>query len=111
MNPIFLTSWIPKGFAAIAIFPFILLRHKKLKKDKQLILHESIHLKQQVELFLFLFYLWYGLEFIFRWIQYKNFNQAYKNISFEREAYANQHNKNYIKNRKAYAFIKYLKYN
>lgn len=33
---------------------------------------------------------------------------TYRNISFEREAYANQHNWYYIKERKRYAFLRYI---
>jgi len=41
---------VPKGYAAMAIFPFILLHDKKMKENKVLINHERIHLRQQVEL-------------------------------------------------------------
>jgi len=34
---------------------------------------------------------------------------AYRNISFEREAYDNDDNLNYIKERKHYSWLKYIK--
>lgn len=99
---------IPKGFLSITLFPFILVKNKDLKKDKVLINHEKIHLKQQAELLLIFFYLFYCLEWMLKLLKYKNGYLAYKNISFEREAYQNEKNRNYIKNRKKWAFAKYF---
>ena len=93
---------------AITIFPFIFLTHRSDKKDRILINHESIHILQVIELFIFLFYLWYFIEFLWRFYQYKNFNLAYRHISFEKEAYANEHDLLYLKNRKLWSFFKYL---
>lgn len=78
------------------------------KNDKVFLNHERIHLKQQVELLLVFFYLWYGIEFIIRLIQYGNRREAYLNISFERESYSNESNLTYIKKRPIWAFLKYL---
>ncbi len=93
----------------MALWPFVILKHHELKERTVFINHERIHLRQQAELLVVFFYLWYGLEFLFRWIQYKNRRQAYRNISFEREAYAQESNSAYLKNRKAYSFLKYIK--
>ncbi|MDO5656109.1 MAG: hypothetical protein Q4G27_08225 [Flavobacteriaceae bacterium] len=92
----------------MALFPFILLKNKELKLDNALINHERIHLKQQVELLIFPFYLWYIIEYIYRLFQFKNAALAYRNISFEREAYENDQNLDYLKHRKWYAFLDYL---
>ncbi|MDO4763505.1 MAG: hypothetical protein Q4A00_03895 [Flavobacteriaceae bacterium] len=92
----------------IAIFPFILLSKKELKNNKILLNHEKIHFRQQLELGIIFFYLWYAIEFLFYFIKYKNRHIAYFKISFEREAYANEHNPYYLKNRKLWAFRKYL---
>jgi len=99
---------VPKGYTGITIFPFVFLKHKDLKNDLVLINHEKIHLRQQLELLIFLFYFLYLLEFVFRLIQYRNWYTAYKNISFEREAYINQTDTNYLKNRKLWSFINYI---
>jgi hypothetical protein len=106
-----LIKWITFGekIAAIAIFPFILLAHQKYRENKILINHEKIHLRQQIELGILLFYLWYGLEYIFRLIQFKNKNLAYLNISFEREAYENELNMDYLPTRKFFSFLNYLR--
>lgn len=92
----------------MAIFPFILLKDKKLKEDLYLINHEKIHIRQQLELLIFPFFIWYSLEYFIRLIQYKDRIVAYQNISFEKEAYANDKNLNYLNERKLYSFFNYL---
>lgn len=99
---------LAKGFRGISLWPFIILKNESYKKDTFLLNHEKIHLKQQVELFIIFFYLWYGVEYLARIFQYKNRFLAYRNISFEREAYQNETNLEYIKSRKFWDFIKYL---
>jgi hypothetical protein len=97
-----------KKFAGITLWPFIILKDKQLKEDVVFINHERIHLKQQLELLVLLFYVWYIIEFIIRLFQYKNRFKAYKNISFEREAYGNQKDLNYLKKRSFWKFVKYI---
>lgn len=99
---------VPKGYVGITVFPFIILKNKALESDLVLINHESIHLNQQIELLIFPFYIWYVLEFIVRFFQYKNWSSAYRNISFEREAYAQENNSEYLKTRSFWNFFKYL---
>lgn len=96
---------VRKGYAAMAIFPFIFFRKKEYINLKRLN-HEKIHLRQQLELLIIPFYIWYGLEFLVKWIKLKDSKKAYYNISFEKEAYKNEHNLNYLKNRKFYSFLK-----
>ena len=95
--------------------------------------HERIHERQMRELLYIFFYVWYGVEWLIRLIQfwrigytsYKESNDkwlkrikealwklnymAYRNISFEREAYQNEGHLNYLENRKRFNFLKYLK--
>ncbi len=73
------------------------------------IIHESIHLKQQIELLMVFFYLWYVIEWIVRLIQYKDSHEAYRNISFEREAYNNEYDDEYLGVRKPYEWVHYLR--
>ncbi|MCA5006209.1 hypothetical protein IPZ78_13725 [Sphingobacterium sp. WQ 366] len=93
---------------AITIFPFIFLRRRGLKTDQVLLNHERIHLLQALELLILPFYIWYLVEFTIRFIQFRDFHKAYRNISFEREAYANESNFNYLKSKKLWSFCKYL---
>lgn len=97
-----------KNIVAMALFPFILLSDKDLKNDAFLINHERIHLRQQIELLIFPFYLWYLTEYVIRLFQYKKASLAYRNISFEREAYTNDQDLDYLKKRKWFGFMEYL---
>ncbi len=94
--------------SAITFWPFILVKHSHLKADERLICHEMIHLRQQVELLVLPFYLWYLTEYLVRLIQYRNRHQAYVNISFEREAYAHESTPDYLSQRKFWAFLRFL---
>ncbi|WP_452221374.1 hypothetical protein [Lacinutrix salivirga] len=102
---------VPKGYVGITIFPFVFLKSKTLKNDMVLINHEKIHLRQQIEFLVFPFYILYVLEFIIRLFQYKNWHLAYKNISFEREAYKNEANFNYLQKRPFWNFLNYMSLN
>ncbi|MDG1714758.1 MAG: hypothetical protein P8H50_04660 [Lacinutrix sp.] len=99
---------VPKGYLGITIYPFVLLKSKVLKSNIVLVNHEKIHLKQQLELLIIPFYVFYCVEFIFRLIQYRKWYTAYTNISFEREAYTNQNDQDYLKSRSFWGFLKYI---
>jgi hypothetical protein len=96
---------IPKGYKGIALFPFIILKNNFDKQDKVMINHEKIHIRQQLELLIFPFYILYGLNFLINLIKYKNRELAYRNIIFEKEAYANETNLSYLRNRKLWGFM------
>lgn len=86
-------SVIPfKGYKAISIWPFVFVR-KGCKFDDIDLNHEKIHLVQQLELLIIPFYLIYLVEWIFK---------KYRDISFEKEAYSNEANLDYLKTRKHY---------
>ena len=97
-----------KSFRGMAIFPFILLKHKELKNDVVVMNHERIHLRQQIEMLWIFFFLWYFIEFIIHFIRLKDLDKAYLNISFEKEAYYNQDDLLYLKNRKFWNFSNYI---
>jgi len=107
------------GFAAgIAIYPFIFLRTKlqemrdstnsseRYKYDR-IVNHERIHIEQQKELLVIFYPFFYYGEYIIRRIQKDDFQEAYHAISFEKEAYENQDNFDYLKTRKRFAWRKY----
>ena len=81
----------------IAIFPFIFIPTNAFV-TRRLLNHERIHLRQQLEMLVIPFYIVYLFEFI---------TKGYMNISFEKEAYANDKDLDYLKKRKPYSFIKY----
>lgn len=101
--------FVPNEYRAITLYPFIFVRNDSDKFDKILINHETIHIKQQKELFVIPFYIWYFLEWLIKIFVYKSFNNAYLNICFEKEAYKNEKNLDYLKTRKRFAFFSYLK--
>lgn len=100
---------VPKGYTGLTVYPFVFLKYDRLKNDETLINHERIHLRQQLELLVLPFYVFYLVEFLFRLLQYKNWKQAYRNISFERESYLNEDDLNYLKTRKFWQFLEYLR--
>ena len=99
---------IPKGFRGLTLFPFVILRDFLDKENKVLLNHEKIHIRQQIELLILPFFLLYFLEYLIRLLQFKDRNKAYRNISFEREAYQNESNLDYLKTRSFWNFRKYI---
>ena len=97
-----------KNYVGLSLWPFIFLKHNTLKEDIVLINHEKIHLKQQQELLVVFFYIFYISEWLIRTAIYFDSYKAYQNISFEREAYSNEKNLDYPSERRAFSFIKYL---
>jgi hypothetical protein len=100
-------KFITGGWAAgITLAPFGIYLMKKYLKNKFIINHENIHWKQQMEMLIIFFYLWYIIEWIVKLFIYGKF--SYYNLSFEREAYKYENNLNYIKNRKHFSWFKYI---
>lgn len=95
----------PKGFKAINLFGVVLVRRGFTMTDKDL-RHEAIHSRQMREMAYVLFYLWYVVEWLVRLPCGGN---AYRKISFEREAYSHDWDDGYLKKRKAWAWWKYLR--
>ena len=122
-----------KGFIAMTVWPCIFVRNAAAKRYNVVANnHEHIHAQQQVEMLIVgavlaavaflagfglwsilalpIFFWWYVFEWLFRLAQYsRNKDKAYRNISFEREAYANQSDLEYLTNRKHFAWTKYLR--
>ncbi|MGC1516907.1 MAG: hypothetical protein WA810_15140 [Maribacter sp.] len=97
-----------KNYVGLSLWPFIFLKNGNLRKDATLINHEKIHLRQQQELLILPFYVLYIGEWAIRTLWYMDSYRAYQNISFEREAYTQEAQMDYLSNRKAFSFIKYL---
>lgn len=83
--------------------------------------HEAIHMAQLRELLIIGFLFWYIIEGLIRVVIYTlqwiingckkgtfSWHKLYRNISFEREAYANDKDPNYLNTRKVFAFLKYM---
>ena len=95
-----------KGFYAINLFGVLF---SKGPCDAVVLNHEKIHTAQIKELGYVFFYIVYLLEWLVRMVQYRGYVNGYLNISFEREAYANQYNLNYLRTRKLFSFKRYYR--
>ncbi|HKG06757.1 MAG TPA: hypothetical protein VKB19_09890, partial [Pedobacter sp.] len=93
--------------SAMALYPFMLFKNRYLVNEPSLIRHEKIHFKQQIELLIIPFYVLYLLHYLINLIKYRNRHLAYLNICFEKEAYANDQDVDYLRRRKRYAWINY----
>lgn len=96
-----------KGFRAINLFGILFVRGNAYVSDRT-INHESIHTAQMKEMLYVGFYLWYVVEWLVRLVMYLDFDKAYRNISFEREAYEYDENMEYLRERESFAWIKLL---
>lgn len=88
-----------KRFYAINLFGVLF---AKGPCDKVMLNHERIHTAQMKELGYIFFYIWYVLEWLVRLFQYRDSYKAYRNIRFEREAYENERDLNYLKRRRRF---------
>ncbi|MBF1395031.1 MAG: hypothetical protein HXN36_08780 [Prevotella histicola] len=94
----------PRNYDAINILG-ILFVHPNTDLTKELINHERIHTRQMLEMLILPFYIWYITEWL---IRLPFHGRAYLNLSFEREAYRNMNNLNYLSERKAFAWLHYM---
>lgn len=124
MKPIFIysdtilnmLSWFMR-VGGISLFPIVILREKHkdpihvggFEQSQRIHRHETIHFQQQLEMLVIPFYVWYLIEYLVKLVIYGSFKKAYRNISFEREAYSNEDNFKYLHYRKRYNWIKLLK--
>jgi len=103
------SKYLPvKGFRAINLFGIIFARKEQPELSRQIINHELIHTRQMLELLVIGFYVWYITEWVIKWIIYKDRLLAYRNIGFEREAFDNDANLDYLKYRRRYGFAGYV---
>ena len=94
--------WVP----AIVLPPFILIRTSEYSKVT--LNHEYIHLKQMKETLIIGAYIVYILELLVKWVAYRSFSKARKNVSFEREAKKYEKVIGYAGWRKPYSWVKYM---
>lgn len=98
---------VPKGYRGLTVFPFVFVRERL--DDTVLLNHERIHFRQQLELLVLPFFVWYALDFLVQWIRHRDKNIAYRNIIFEREAYAKEKDFDYLKSRPFWGFLKFFR--
>lgn len=95
----------PKGFVAINLFGVLFFR-KDAEITDEVLRHEAIHTAQMKELFYVGFYWMYLCFWIINLFRYR-FDRmaAYRNICFEREAYAYSAETDYLSFRQKFAWI------
>lgn len=96
-----------KGYKAMTLWPFILVRKGMVMTEADLN-HEQIHGEQQKELTVVLFYLWYVVEYVIKLIATGSHKKAYRGISFEREAYRFESDLDYRRRRRRYYWTGFL---
>lgn len=93
-----------KGFKAINICGLIFVRKDCTPMSATDINHEEIHTAQMKDYWYIGFYIIYLAQWLINLFIYGNVNNAaYYNITFEKEAYVNQYNLDYLKTRKKYS--------
>jgi len=104
------SDWYLKliGMEGTTLFGIIIILKKyKNNPNVYLLNHEKIHVSQWLETLFVGFLVLYILNFLWNLLRYKNFYEAYKFIIFEREAYKEMYNLNYIEKRFWCNWIKY----
>ena len=97
----------PQRFHAITLFPVIFYNEKPM--TEQDIRHETVHLWQQALLLVAPFYLLYALFWLWGILRYHDNQKAYRNIPFERSAYALEKETEVKPLRQAFDWLHYLK--
>lgn len=120
-------------YIAMTIWPFIFVRKEHEGKfDDVAENHERIHGRQQLEVLIVsaavmaviipltgiswwwmlasavVYYTWYGLEYAVRDVAYGSDKKAYRNISFEQEAYIHEGDMSYLAHRRWFAWVSYI---
>lgn len=120
------------GFKALNFMGILFVRGSAKITDRTLN-HERIHSRQIIEVIalslfpltiylhfggkwfigalfsLFSYYIWYVIEWVIHLMMGKGKHEAYRSISFENEAYSNDADLNYLKKRKLFNFLDYIK--
>lgn len=109
-NSVHVLYWLPRWWGYyVGLFGVIIAPRGAASPDDRMINHERIHFAQQREMLWITFLIWYVLEFIVRYIGSGfRWSKAYRGISFEQEAYANEQDYLYLNSRKRYAWLTYL---
>lgn len=114
------------GFKAINLWGFVFARKDAVIYNTT-INHEAIHTRQIAEVmalfaipfmlfniplawlipWVFSYYILYIVEFLIRFAIIRNWKAAYRSISFEREAYANEIDDGYLIGRGVFGFVRY----
>ena len=99
--PVWLSYVSPINISAITLGPVVISTGTMSEITKR---HETIHFQQYLELLFIGFILLYLGHWLANLLRGQSGAEAYLNIPFEKEAYANATDENYLQNRKRYAW-------
>ncbi len=88
----------------VTLFPFIFLKDEG---DNRIINHETIHIAQYRELFIIGFLFLYLWDFAHGLLKYRSYDDAYRSIRFEREAYSFDGDPHYLQYREMFAWRRF----
>lgn len=97
-----------RDYTAMAVWPFVISTRPAAELDAVLLRHERIHFRQQLEMLVIPFFIWYTIEFLIRFVRHRDRYTAYTKISFEREAYQFEADPEYLQRRKFWSFLRFL---
>ena len=101
--PVVLSKVSPIEIGAITLGPFVFSRGEISDQTKN---HESIHWEQYKECLIVGFLVLYGISYLINIFKGRGGPWAYRNIWFEKEAYDNDENLDYIKSRRWFAWAR-----
>ncbi len=104
--PVWLSYLAPINIGAISFGLWVWCRSTLSEATKR---HETIHYQQQIELLFVGQWLLYLTFWLWGLVKYRNGEQAYRESPFEREAYRNEMDLDYLSTRPRYNWVKYIK--
>lgn len=96
-----------RDYNAINLFGVLFVRKDAVINEITLN-HEAIHTAQMKELLYIFFYLFYVIDWLIGLVAHLDFMRAYRDICFEKEAYENEKDLDYLQKRKRFNFLKYI---
>ena len=100
--PAILSKLAPIEINAITLFPFVFSRGEMSEKTKR---HETIHFQQYLETAVVGFLVLYLWDYVASLLKGLKGPDAYRNIRAEVEAWNNDSDKDYLKNRRRWSWI------
>ena len=104
--PVWLSYLAPIDIWAISLGCWVWCRGTLSEATKR---HETTHFQQQLELLFVGQWLLYGLFWLWGLVKYRNGKVAYRESPFEREAYCNEIDADYLATRPRYNWINYVR--
>ena len=103
--PVWLSKIAPINVYAFSFGIWVWCRGVMSERTKR---HETIHYRQQLELLFVFQWVLYGLFHVIGLIRYRDGQSAYYENPFEREAYDNDDDIDYLEERKHFSWVDYI---